>query len=270
MPTLHYHNHQIHYEEYGQGAKLLLCLHGIAGRGKLFEKVTQPMWQDYKVVALDLPFHGPTEWEGDIYTDEELAGVVQVLLEQEGKTKFSIMAHSMGGRLVLGLLPHLVSQIEELYLFSPGGFQYVFTGSRIWWPLGARQWVRKKFEQPEGFVNLLHKAEKLKLIDRHLYLMLLQQVDTPERRARLLRSWASLYFFPMRATKEHKALLKQHQIPLHFFYGDKDNITPVHHAQKFIKDYPWATLEVVAGNHFFVKEDLVQPFKEWYEGQKLE
>ena len=270
MPTLHYQNHQIHYEQYGQGSQLLICLHGIAGRGKLFERVTQPMWEEYTVIALDLPFHGPTLWEKELYTDVELAAVLHLFLEQAGHTQCSMMAHSMGGRLVLGVLPHLASQIENLYLFAPGGFQYVFTGSTFWWPLKARQWVRRRFEQPEGFVKILHGAAKLKLIDRHLYLMLLQQVDTPARRARLLKSWVSLYYFPMRLTRQHQALLKKYQIPVYFFYGDRDSITPVRHARRFMKRYAKAELEVVAGNHFFVKEDLVVPFKHWYEARKLE
>lgn len=228
------------------------------------------MWEDYTIIALDLPFHGPTEWVGDLYTDVELATLLAEIMQQEGHTRCSLMAHSMGGRLVLGVLPHLASQLDELYLFAPGGFQYVFTGSRIWWPLAARQWVRRRFEEPEGFVKILHGAEKFKLVDRHLYLMLLQQVDTPARRARLLKSWVSLYYFPMRATRQHLALLKEYQIPIYFFYGDRDSITPVKHARQFMKQYPLAELEVVSGNHFFVKEDLVAPFKAWYVARKLE
>ncbi len=270
MPTLHYKNHPLHYERYGHGPQLLICLHGIAGRGKLFENVTRPLWDDYTVLALDLPFHGPTEWYSELYTDEELAEVLRLFLQQENHERCSLMAHSMGGRLVLGLLPHLAAQLDALYLFSPGGFQYVFTGSRIWWPLGARNWVRRRFEEPEGFVKVLHGADRMKLVGRNLYLMLLQQVDTPARRARLLRSWASLYYFPMRATKEHLRLLEAYQIPIYFFYGDRDQITPVRHAQQFMKRYPLAELEIVSGNHFFVKEDLVAPFKRWYEGRKSE
>lgn len=268
MPILHYQNHHLHYEKYGQGSKLLLCLHGIAGRGKLFEHVTQPMWGDYTVLALDLPFHGATEWQHDLYTDVELAEVLQLFLEQEGQVCCSLMAHSMGGRLIFGVLPHLASQIEELYLFAPGGFQYIFTGSRIFWPLIVRKWLCRRFEHSEGFVKILRGAEKLKLIDRHLYWMLLQQVDTPARRTRLLKSWLSLYHFSMRLTSLHKALLKHYQIPIYFFYGEQDNITPVRHARQFMKEYPLAKLEVVAGNHFFVKEELVLPFKAWYEARK--
>ncbi len=270
MPLLHYHQHQLHYEQYGQGPKLLFCLHGIAGRGKLFEQVTKPMWEDYTILSLDLPFHGDTVWEAELYDDVQIAEILQLLMQQQGQRQYSIMVHSMGGRVLLGILPHLAHQIQRLYLFSPGGFQYVFTGSRIWWPLAARRWVRRRFEEPEGFVKILDAVAKLKLFERDFYLMLLQQVNTVARRKRLLRSWASLYYFDMRVTKKHRALLEQYQIPIHFFYGDRDSITPVRHARQFMKKYPNATLEIVSGDHFFVKEDLVVPFKVWYEQQNFE
>lgn len=236
----------------------------------MFEQVTKPMWEDYTILSLDLPFHGDTVWEDEWYDDLQIAEILQLLMQQEGHSQYSIMVHSMGGRVLLGLLPHLAHQIQRLYLFSPGGFQYVFTGSRIWWPLGARRWVRRRFEEPEGFVKILDAVARMKLFERDFYLMLLQQVNTVARRKRLLRSWVSLYYFDMRVTKKHRTLLEQHQIPIHFFYGDRDRITPVRHARHFMKKYPNATLEIVSGDHFFVKEDLVAPFKLWYEQQNFE
>ncbi len=222
------------------------------------------MWKEYTVLALDLPFHGPTDWQDSIYTDRELADVLLRLLERRAAQRCSWMAHSMGGRLVLGVLPHLAPQLDELYLFAPAGFQYVFTGSRIWWPLGLRQWVRRRFEAPEGFVKILEFADRFNLVERNLYLMLLHQVDTPARRARLLRSWASLYYFPMRLTKQHLRLLEQYEIPVYSFYGANDKITPLRYGEQFAKRYPLAEIQQVPGNHFFVKDDLVEPFGKWY------
>lgn len=270
MPTLAFGLHHIHYEQYGKGSRLLFALHGIGGKGRLFEAVTRPMWEDYTILALDLPYHGATDWQATEYTPRALAEILQQLAQRHAVERFSIMVHSMGGRLLMGLIPLLVSSIERLYLFAPGGFQYVFTESRPWWTHWARERIRRYFEPNEGFVTVLDGAHRLKLVNRQAHALFTDQVRTPERRERLFRSWVSLAHFPMRIRRPALRLLQQHQIHIHFFVGDRDRITPAKHFRRFLQNYPYGTLQVVAGNHYFVKEDLVAPFADWYAQHRAE
>ena len=264
MPTLSYQQHQIHYEQYGQGPRLLIALHGIGGRGRLFENVTRVMWADYTVLALDLPYHGSTAWTDTEYNSQQLAAVLQQLAQEQGHTEWDIMVHSMGGRLLLGLVPLLIDQLGQLYLFAPGGFQYVFIESRPWWTHWTRERLRRYFEPNEGFVTLLNGVHRLGLMNRQAHALFVQQVRTPERRARLFRSWVSLSHFPMRMPVRLRKLLLKHQLPLHFFVGDQDRITPAQCFRRFLKGYPYGTLQVVAGDHYFVQAALVAPFATWY------
>lgn len=264
MPTFSYHDHQIHYEHYGLGNRLLLTLHGIGGKGRLFANISRPMWEDYTVLSLDLPYHGETQWQDMEYTPHQLADVLQQLATQQGKTTFDLMLHSMGGRLLMGLIPLLVRRLGRVYLFAPGGFQYVFTESRPWWGRSVRAVVRRLFENNEGFVWVLDGAYRLKLLNEQAHRLFVDQIRTPERRARLLRSWVTLAHFPMRIRRYERQLLLDHQIPLHFFVGDRDTITPAKHVRRFLQQYPYGTFTVVHSDHYLVREDAVAPFAEWY------
>lgn len=268
MPTLFYQDHQLHYEHYGQGKRLLLTLHGIGGKGRLFAKVTQPMCDDYTILSLDLPYHGATQWNATEYTPTQLAAILQQLVGTH--ETFDLMVHSMGGRLLMGLIPLLSHQIGRLYLFAPGGFQYVFTETRPWGAHAVREGIRRLFEGNEGFVQILNGAHRLGLLNEQAHRLFVDQVRTADRRVRLLRSWVSLAHFPMRIRRRERQLLLKQRIPIHFFVGSRDAITPAKHYQHFLRQYPYGSLLVVDGDHYLVREDIVQPFADWYTQHRSE
>lgn len=267
MPTITYQQHQIHYHQYGEGKKLMLGFHGFADKGDLFERVAGVLEADYTTIAIDMPFHGETLWEGDIYHPDDVLAIVQLLLKQYEATSFSVMCHSMGARVLWGILPLLANQIETIYCFAPAGFQYTFTASRFWFPLWFRTRCRNRFEHSKGALRFFELTHRLKLMNRATYLVFKQQLDLPRRRARLLKTWMAMYYFPMGPKDKHAQLINQEGIQTYFFYGKKDRITPAKFAYKFIEKLQKVELILVKGNHFLVRETVVHPFKEWYKGQ---
>ncbi|WP_052598340.1 alpha/beta fold hydrolase [Aureispira sp. CCB-QB1] len=267
MPFLEYKEHQVYYHQYGDGDKVLIALHGFADNGDLFKDIALKVWSnDYTTLAIDLPFHGQkTSWKGDIYKPEDIAHIVLLLLQQFKVESCTMACHSMGGRIIWGILPLLAKQIEEIYFFAPAGFQYTFTASRLWCPMWFRKRARNHFETSEGILRFFEVTHRLKLMNRATYLVFKQQLDLPRRRARMLKTWMAMYYFPMKASMAHLKLLNQYQVKTYFFYGKKDRITPATHAQKFLKQLDETELLVFKGNHFFVREKLAQPLKSWYE-----
>lgn len=260
---LTYKQHQVHLHQYGSGPKLMLAFHGFADNGDLFAQVSELFAKDYTVLCLDLPFHGKTLWEGDIYTPEDIFEIVQMLMQQFGTERCSMMCHSMGGRIIWGILPLMVKQIEQLYFFAPAGFQYTFTASRFFCPMWFRRRARNKYEEQEGILRFFEITHRLKLMNRSTYLVFKQQLDLPRRRARLLQTWMAMYYFPMGATKQHLQLLNDHEIPSFFFYGKKDRITPAKSAEKFVQKLKNAELTIFKGNHFFVRDGLAENLRKW-------
>lgn len=267
MPFLEYKEHQIYYHQYGTGKKVLLAFHGFADNGDLFEDVAKNVWaEEYTTLAVDLPFHGQkTVWQGDVYRPEDIVAIVGLLMAEFKATTCAMVCHSMGGRVVWGILPLMANQIEQLYFFAPAGFQYTFTASRFWCPMWFRRRSRNRFEESEGVLRFFEITHRLKLMNRATYLVFKQQLDLPRRRARMLQTWMSMYYFPMGASKQHLKLLNEKQIPAYFFYGKKDRITPAKYAQKFVQKLQASEIVVFKGNHFFVREKLAEPLRVWYE-----
>ena len=213
-----------------------------------------------------MPFHGEHGerlWEGDIYKPNDIQGIVQLLMQQFGVEQCAMMCHSMGGRVIWGILPLMAAQIERIYFFAPAGFQYTVSASRFWCPLWFRRRARNKFEESEGILRFFQWSHRLGLMNRATYLVFKQQLDLPRRRARLLKTWMAMYYFPMRATRQHSRLLNQHQIPAYFFYGKKDRITPAKYANKFVQQLKISELVLFKGNHFFVRELLAPQLEKW-------
>jgi len=264
MPILHYQEHQINYYQYGQGKKLMIGVHGFADKGHLFENIANVLSADYTTIALDLPFHGETTWNDNLYQPEDMLAIIQLFMAQQQVTEVAFMCHSMGARVVWAVLPFLKEQIEQLYFFAPAGFQYTFTASRFWFPLWLRTRFGRRIERSNRMVHFFDAIHRFGFMNRATYLMFKQQLDEPRRRIRLLRTWMAMYYFPMGPEANSAALLNEHQIPTYFFYGKKDRITPAKYALKFTQKLQQTNVLVVKGNHFFVREKVVEPFAEWY------
>ena len=267
MPFLEYKEHQIYYHQYGTGKKVLIAFHGFADSGELFEDVaTNVFAEEYTTLAIDLPFHGQkTTWEGDVYTPEDIAAIIGLLMKAFKVERYALACHSMGGRVIWGILPLIADQVAQIYFFAPAGFGYTFTASRFWCPMWFRRRARNRFEESEGILRFFDITHGLKLMNRATYLVFKQQLDLPRRRARLLQTWVAMYYFPMGPNKKHLKLLNEKAIPTYFFYGKKDRITPAKDAQKFVQKLQKSQLLVFKGNHFFVREKLAKPLKVWYE-----
>ncbi|MCH2022798.1 MAG: alpha/beta hydrolase [Saprospiraceae bacterium] len=269
MPFINYQQHQIHYYQYGNGDALMFAFHGFADSGNMFEKVARVMYKKYTVIALDLPFHGETLWQGDIYKPEDIQAIISQLMKDMSVDSCSFMCHSMGGRIIWGLLPLMAEYIDQLYFFAPAGFQYAFTASRFFCPLWFRKRARNRYEESEGMLRFFEVTHKLRLMNRATYLVFKQQLDLPRRRARLLQTWISMYYFPMLAGKRHCTLINQNHIACFFFYGKKDRITPAKYSYKFVKQLKKSELALFKGNHFFLRDKLPDQLKDWFSENHL-
>src|ERR1051326_723302 len=88
----------INYHQYGNGDKVLFCLHGYGETGSSFEFIEKYLGSIYTIYAIDFPFHGSTDCHArDPFTAEDLFSILYSIRDQ-AHTRFSILASSMGGR----------------------------------------------------------------------------------------------------------------------------------------------------------------------------
>jgi pimeloyl-ACP methyl ester carboxylesterase len=60
---------RIHYFQWGRGEKILLCFHGYGESAASFGFLSEALGQDFTILAIDLPYHGETQWRGGLYLD---------------------------------------------------------------------------------------------------------------------------------------------------------------------------------------------------------
>src|SRR4030095_789056 len=103
--------------------------------------------KNYTLVAVDLPFHGKTEWkEGEFFLKKDLKFLIEKILEKECYRRFSLFGYSLGGKIVMAAIPDFASRIDEVILAAPDGVQ-----SKIWYNLAVYpKWGQRLFH---GFVK---------------------------------------------------------------------------------------------------------------------
>ncbi|MBL7798722.1 MAG: hypothetical protein JNJ90_19650, partial [Saprospiraceae bacterium] len=70
----------IHCLRFGEGPQLLVALHGFGDRARLFAILEEALSERYTVVAIDLPFHGQTEWPNRTFSKADLLAVVRQIM----------------------------------------------------------------------------------------------------------------------------------------------------------------------------------------------
>ncbi len=89
-----------HYEIHGSGEPILF-LHGWGGSLRIWEQQVESFLKKYKVLTIDLPGHGKTEWrEVDL---EKIAQGISGLLNHLKMNKINFVGNSVGGLLGLKL-----------------------------------------------------------------------------------------------------------------------------------------------------------------------
>lgn len=252
--------HRLHYGCFGHGPKALLALHGFANHGGYFEEL-KSLGERYRVFALDLPFHGKTQWESDHFSAQELLEIIQLILARENFQRFSLAGHSMGGRIALSLAPELLPDLEALILLAPAGLQPTPSDSPILFPLFLRRFLAARLEPPGWILSIFAWARRANLLNKATYVLFRQQIEQADRRHRLFNCWISLYGFPVYKRKLRK-LVREKELPLYLIYGQEDEITPGRYGQQFAQKLPSAQFHWVADGHFFLRAPLDQCLRE--------
>jgi esterase len=85
--------------EYGAGPPLAI-LHGLFGSGRNWASIAKRLGERHRVVAFDLRNHGASPWAATMgYA--EMADDVRASLAARGCRRFTLLGHSMGGKVAM-------------------------------------------------------------------------------------------------------------------------------------------------------------------------
>src|SRR5690625_2491452 len=127
---------RIKVHQYGSGRQLLVAFHGFDESGMDYELLEPVLGKNYTIAVPDLPFHGESEWENGLLTEDRLAGLVRMIMKKVGADRCSVMGYSMGGRLAICLCRQLRAKVVRLLLLAPEGLRknpwlHIATGSFV-------------------------------------------------------------------------------------------------------------------------------------------
>jgi len=223
--------------KFGHGEQLLIALHGFSDRARMFAVLEKSLSERYTIIAIDLPFHGQTEWHKSDFSKEDLLEILAQVLESEGKTRWSLLGFSFGARLAQAMLPELAPQLDHLYLLSPDGLNT--KGMRVAerTPMLFRRCFFRMLRHPEWFVSLAEVGRNWGLIPTFTYTFIRSHLNRPKRIQRLFGCWFSIDSFNHPRLDVHK-ILQETAIPTAVFIGAKDNLVHKKSLKKLYSNLP--------------------------------
>lgn len=250
---------QISYYRLGQGPQPVLCFHGYAEEGTVFEFLESHVGDRYSFFAIDLPFHGQTQWnEGLDFTPADLQQITEAILAQNNFSSnpagLSLVGFSLGGRAALSLYQACPDPINKLVLLAPDGLKVNF-----WYRLSTRTapgrglfaWTMK---HPGWFFGLLKLINRIGLVNASIFKFVNYYIGNTEARLRLYQRWVSLRRLKPSLTRIKQLIRRQHS-SVRLLYGRYDRIILPVRGEKFCKGIEeHCTLKVINCGHQVLQE----------------
>ena len=114
---------KLHWEQWGQGDKNILMLHGWGCSIKHFEPIAKTLENDYHVTVIDFPAHGESGQPPEPWGVGDFAACTQALIEKLHIAPCDIIAHSFGGRVALWLAANEPQLVNRLVLTGCAGLR---------------------------------------------------------------------------------------------------------------------------------------------------
>ncbi len=205
---LSYKHSLINYYHFGNGPELVLCFHGYGENGESFEFLKNYLNAKYKLLAIDLPFHGQTEWrEPEDFTSRDLEQIVKEIFKQnnletpDSKRKFTLLGFSLGGRIALSFYQLQPSAINKILLLAPDGLKINF-----WYWFSTQTWPGKKLfhftmKYPGWFFGFLKLLNKAGFVNSSIFKFVNFYIGDREARQILYKRWIVSYHFACKRRK---------------------------------------------------------------------
>ena len=221
---------QVHYKETGpQDAPVLLLLHGFGSSLQTWDEWSVKLDPKYRVIRLDLPGFGLTGASPlNDYSEEKDVAILTHFADKLGLDKFSVIGHSMGGKMAWSLAAAQPDRVQALVLMAPDGFPEAKDFGTKPYEVPAvigfvkyflpKYFVKKSIEPAFADAEALNDA----LVSRYYDMLRAPGV----RGAILDRSNQTIYTDPVPRLKKIKA-------PTLLIWGEQDQMIPNSNAQSY-------------------------------------
>jgi pimeloyl-ACP methyl ester carboxylesterase len=221
---------KVYYKETGpQGAPALLLLHGFGSSLQAWDDWSLKLEQKYRLIRLDLPGFGLTGASpANDYSEEKDLAILTHFVDKLGLEKFSVVGHSMGGKMAWSLAASQPERVQALVLMAPDGFpETKDIGTKPYEVpaiMGLIKFVLPKYLVRKSIEPAFSDADALNdaLVNRYFDMLRAPGV----RGAILERSNQTIYTDPVPRLKAIKA-------PTLLIWGEQDQMIPSTNAQSY-------------------------------------
>ncbi len=238
---------QVNYRKAGNGSRIYLTFHGYGQNCGSFEKLTKINGQEAVFYHFDLFYHGNSNWSSRKMpiSKKYWKDLIEKFIKQENINEFSLIGFSIGAKFVLATLEAYPDKVNEVILIAPDGIQ-----TNIWYklatfPIFLRLYFRHLILKPKSFSKMITLIRELKIVDRSLVQLAVNQMKSRSSRWKLYHTWVNFRLLKFSLNKIVK-LVEQHDLRFVLIIGKKDKLVPPKLFIKLEKKLP--TLEHVELN----------------------
>ncbi|MBU2918716.1 alpha/beta fold hydrolase [Psychrosphaera sp. F3M07] len=112
----------IAHQVLGQG-KPLIVIHGLFGTSDNLKQIAKSLSDQYKIYLIDAPAHGDSSTP-DPLTLNNMAKAVLEFADQQGLTQFSLLGHSLGGKIAMEIALLENARVDKLIVADIAPVQY--------------------------------------------------------------------------------------------------------------------------------------------------
>ena len=247
-----FRNSRFHYSCRGRGARILFAFHGYGESGSSFDFLEEGLGHDFTIVAIDLPFHGATDWREGLYLApaDLLAVMEEIILTLPGRSEgWWLLGYSMGGRVALQLIQLAPAKVRRLVLLATDGLQMNPWYWLVTQTAAGNRLFRWTMRHPHWLFFLLKTGDVLRLINPSIYKFTAHYVDDPQTRERLYARWTTMRGFRP-DLKIVGGFIRQYRIPVRLLYGSYDRIIRWERGERFCRpNAPFCELTLLPAGH---------------------
>jgi pimeloyl-ACP methyl ester carboxylesterase len=232
---------RIHYYCWGSGPRLLFGFHGYGESAASFaflgDALGEAPGRYYTLVAIDLPFHGETDWKEGLFFDPLwLPGLLtEIATRLPGRlADWWLLGYSMGGRIALQLLGDSPSNIQKIVLLAPDGLKV-----NLWYWIATRTRAgntlfRWTMQRPGWLFLMLRLGNALHLVNPSIYKFAVHYIDDDRVRQDLYTRWTTMRGFRPRLSVLAE-IIRSRQLRVTLIFGRYDRIIRWERGEQFRK-----------------------------------
>lgn len=108
----------MHYLDTKTEGEVIICIHGLWGRGETWRSFMHAYGDRYRVIALDMRGHGYSDKPNTPYTAKAMCGDIAELMDRLHIESAVVLGHSQGGRIGAHLAAYYPEKVKRLAILD--------------------------------------------------------------------------------------------------------------------------------------------------------